>query len=83
MVLRVVNDWRSVDSFDIHNIARSVTKPHSFHARTVGIVSTLSTRNTAAFHPVLTFQPFRDAEVWHPHCLNRMGSEVAQIGALA
>ena len=60
-----------------------VRTPRHPTLETVGIVSTLSTRNTAAFHPVLTFQPFRDAEVWHPHCLNRMGSEVAQIGALA
>ncbi len=27
----------------------------------VGIVSTLSTRNIAAFHPLLKFQAFRDA----------------------
>src|SRR5271156_1190141 len=53
--------------------ARSREGPPSFRARTVEIISTLSTRNTAAFHPLLKFQPFRDAWVWHPHCLNRMG----------
>jgi len=49
-----------------------VIKTPSFDARTVGSVSTFSTRNTAAFHPVLKFHLFRGAWVWHPHCLNRM-----------
>ena len=52
----------SLDSFDFQNIARlgREEKP-SFRARTVGEVSTVSTRNTAVFHPVLTFQLFRHA----------------------
>lgn len=61
MVLRVVNGWPSLDSFNIHNIARVVKKnPHSA-LRTVGVVSTVSTRNPAVFHPVLTFQLFSHA----------------------
>ena len=61
-VLRVVNGWPSLDSFNIHDIARRdrEEKP-SFRARTVGVVSTVSTPNTAVFHPVLTFQLFSHA----------------------
>jgi len=62
MVLRGVNGWPGLDSFSIHNIARlgREEKP-SFRARTVGVVSTVSTRNIAVFQPVLTFQLFRHA----------------------
>jgi len=37
------------------------------------LVSTFSTRDTAAFHLVLKFHLFRGAQVWHAHCLNGMG----------
>lgn len=65
--------WRVSTVSTLTRLPVRVMNPPSFQARTVGITSTLSTRNAAAFHPVLKFHLFRDAWVWHPHCLNRMG----------
>jgi hypothetical protein len=74
------SEWRNLDSFDIDNIARSgherpldsTLELAELSRHSVGIASTLSTRNPAAVHPVLKLHLFRDAQVWHPHCLNPM-----------
>jgi hypothetical protein len=58
----VVDGWRSLDSVNIHDIARSGHEktPHST-LELSKLFSTLSTGNTAAFHPVLKSHLFRDA----------------------
>jgi hypothetical protein len=55
---------RSLDSSTFTILPVRVMNPLHFNAWTVGIVSTVSTRNSAAFHPVvnfLNFHSFRDA----------------------
>jgi hypothetical protein len=80
----------SLDSSTFTTVPVRVMNPLHFNAWTVGIVSTLSTRNTAAFHPLLNlfnFHGFRDAWVWHPHCLpmsrERCTEEIQRLASRA